>query len=413
MSAPHAMLLRLDRAPMGPGLALARLLASPVRRDGAVEPGTVLYEGCAALEGVQPYPDAGKGADYAELVTVAALQASADSIVGLPVILGEDAGGALLHPGQGEGRLELVAADNGDEIPKRGTVVAAEVRELSDGLHFLWVQIAVFDALAIQLIDDKLANSLSLAYRAVLTERAGTFRGTPYTVEQTGRGAHNHLLLTNQGRGGPLVELRVDALGADMTPEDIAALVAALVAALKPAILEMVKQAMKDARVEDQAAWITDDSALAMARAIERVKMEGEEPTGEIGAVQGDAAMTADERAALKVRAEAAEAQVAALKVRAEAAEAQVAAMKAEQEKATMKADALPVAAALQRHGLTVDGFDAENPTAAALTAAKAALLEVALRADAAPRSPLDQPPAPPKDEPGRATPSTRFAGQS
>lgn len=395
MSAPHAMLLRLDRAPMGPGLALARLLASPVRRDGAVEPGTVLYEGCAALEGVQPYPDAGQGPDYAELVTPAALQASADSIVGLPVILGEAKGGALLHPGQGTGRLELVDPTNGDEIPKRGTVVAAEVRQLPDGLHFLWVQIAVFDAEAIQAIDEKRANGLSLAYRAVLTERAGTFRGTPYTVEQTGRGAHNHLLLTNQGRGGPLVELRVDALGVDMTPEDIAS----LVAALKPAILEVVKQAMKDARVEDQAAWITDDSAMAMAKAIARVKMESAEPTSAIVAVQGDAAKTADEMAALKTRAEAAESALAT--------------MKAEQEKAAMKADALPVAAALQRHGLTVDGFDAANPTAAGLTAAKAALLEVALRADAAPRSTLDKDPAPPKDEPGRANPSTRFAGQA
>lgn len=369
MSAPHAMLLRLDRAPMGPGLALARLLASPVRRDGAVEPGTVLYEGCAALEGVQPYPDAGQGPDYAELVTPAALQASADSIVGLPVILGEAKGGALLHPGQDTGRLELVDPTNGDEIPKRGTVVAAEVRQLPDGLHFLWVQIAVFDAEAIQAIDEKRANGLSLAYRAVLTDRTGTFRGTPYTVEQTGRGAHNHLLLTNQGRGGPLVELRVDALGDPMPPEQIQALAAALL----PLLLAPLKEALVPA----------------------------EEPTGKVEIVQGDAGEVVPR------------AEYDALMTRCEAAESALATMKAEQEKAAMKADALPVAAALQRHGLTVDGFDAANPTAAGLTAAKAALLEVALRADAAPHNPLDQPAAPPQGELGRANPSTRFAGQA
>jgi hypothetical protein len=129
--------------------------------------------------------------------------------------------------------------------------------------------------------------------------------------------------------------------------------------------------------------------------------MPAEEPTGKVEIVQGDAGEVVPR------------AEYDALMTRCEAAEAQVATMKAEQEKAAMKADALPVAAALQRHGLTVDGFDAANPTATGLAAAKAALLEVALRADAAPRDPLDQPPAPPKDEPGRANPSTRFAGQA
>lgn len=377
MSAPLAYLLRFDQAP--PAL---EGLARPVRRESAAEPGVVIYEGYAAIEGVQPYPDIRQGAGYAELVTVEALEASAAVLPGLPVIMGQvrNADGVLVHPGQDTGRLELVTTENGDRIPKRGTVLAAEVRALGDGmdeayrgLRALWVQVAVFDAFAIEAIDAKRANATSLAYRPVLDQTPGTWRGIPYTAAQIGRGPHNHLLLTNKGRGGPLCELRADALGESMTPEQIAA----LVAALKPEILAAVKQALQEARVEDQAAWITDDSALAMAKAIARVKAEGEQAI-----VQGDAPA----ETVLK-------AEMDAMRTRCEAAEAEVAALKGAQEKAKLKADAAPLAAALQRHNLRVDAFKADAPTKEGNEAARAALLAAALRGDAAPaRSPLDQP---------------------
>ena len=175
---------------MGPGWRSRDSgLAGPSRRRGRAGHGAL--RGLRGPEGVQPYPDAGKGADYAELVTVAALQASADSIVGLPVILGEDAGGALLHPGQGEGRLELVAADNGDgsrsaapSSPLRsencqtgstscGSRSPSSTRWRSSSSTTSW-------------------RTASASPTAPCSPSAPAFfRGTPYTVEQTGRGAQS------------------------------------------------------------------------------------------------------------------------------------------------------------------------------------------------------------------------------
>lgn len=361
MSAPVAILhlLRFDQAP-----AAGPELARPVRHDGAVEAGTVLYEGCASLEDVQAYPDVRRGQDYAEYTSVAALESCAKLLRSLPVIVGElDAKtGNRLHPGQAKGALELVKADNGHRFPKVGMVMDAEVRQLDDGRHWLWVLVAIFDAEAIALIDSGKASALSLAYKPMLDETPGTFRGTPYSAVQTDRTAINHLLLTNRGRGGLFCELRADAAGdSPMTPEDIQALAAALAPILAPlCAAEMAKTAPT------------------------------EDPTAEVETVAADAGDMVP-----KADLDAALAKLAELTKAAETAQ--------------VKADAAPLADAVQRHGLTVSGFDPAAPTAAGNAAAKEALLGVALRGDAASRSPLDIPAGPPPKDGEQATPTGRF----
>lgn len=355
------LLLRFDRAP-----GALDGLARPVRREAASEPGTVIYEGYAAVEGVQPYPDVNQGADYAELVTVEALQASAQALPGLPVILGRrrNRDGVLVHPGQDTGRLELVKPDNGDRVPKVGQVLAAEVRTLDDGRRALWVRVSIFDAAAIEAIDSGEASGTSLCYRPLLRQVTGTWRGAPYAAEQTGRGPHNHLLLTNKGRGGPLCELRADADGAPMTPEEMQKLVAAIVPLLVAALVPELAKAMPAAT---------------------------EEPTGEMQ--PADMVPRAD---------------MDALQKRCDAAEAKVAELTGAAEQAQLKADAAPVGAALNRLGIKVDGFDAAKPTATGLAAARTALLDHTLRADAGERSPLDRPTVLPSNDREAVKPSSK-----
>lgn len=328
---------------------LADLLAAPKRSRVQDRDGSVIYEGWAAVEGVQPY------ASGAEYVTREALASQVADLIGKPVVFPRNRGpdGQLLHPGQGP-QSEAgspVTAENALSEGTVGTVIDAEIRDLPDGRAGQWVRVAVHDATAQKAIEGKAgaersASGLSSAYSVQLDLTPGEFRGAPYMARQVARRGTHHLLLTDSPRGGSDVGLRADA--EEGTVPKIADLDVEQFKALMSDAFKPVMDALADMKPKADMAP-SDEEMNAKADA----------------AVQ---AATADLTA--KIEAEAARADVAEQRV-------------AEFEAAQRRADAAPIKATLARLGLTVEGFDADAPTAEGIAAAQKAIADSVVRADA------------------------------
>lgn len=204
----HDITLRQDDASLG--------LPRPVRRLVQGEPGTVIYSGYAAHEGLLPYPSG------VELFPASALAALALELPGTPVVLMPlDAHGRRVHS-QG-----LVSARR--PATTAGTVLAAEVVDTEIG-KAIQVDVAVHLEEAQRVIDA--GAGLSVSSQVEIDPTPGTYRGDAYVAVQVRRYSPDHVLITDIPRAAG-ARIRADA-GEPMTPEQIQQLAEALAAALKP-----------------------------------------------------------------------------------------------------------------------------------------------------------------------------------
>lgn len=411
--------------------ATPELLASPLRRTGENESGAVRYEGLARVEGPLTYRDGAQ--EHVEWVTREAIEASVELLVGLPAILGvpRTRDGKLLgHPKDGRGRLMVITPRNWKQYVV-GFIESASLVELDNGRAAAKVAIWVQDADAQEWIEKGGASQLSPLYDPVLVNETGTIDGVTYHRKQVGVVAFNNIIFTDAGRAGETCSVRVDA-------EDTMPLISeldfdAFWNLLRPLVLEVVQSCMPPAseqptgevavpetaqradamdeadleaiasrvvaaieakRVGDYAKSMeNDDYAKALAIAVAK-HLGAAAPAAPAEAPTGDA-----DPAALKAENEQLKADMAALKAKYDAMEGE-----------KLKGDAADLDAVLKSNGVVVEGFDPAKPTAASLTAARAALGEaIAKRASrslhADDRYTRSGPPAPPRPEGALAEP--------
>lgn len=225
----HDITLRQDDASLG--------LPRPVRRVVQGEPGTVIYSGYAAHEGLLPYPGG------VELLPASALYALALELPGTPVVLMPlDARGRRVHS-QG-----LVSARR--PATTAGTVLAAEVVDTEIG-KAIQVDVAVHLGEAQRVIDA--GAGLSVSSQVEIDPTPGTYRGDAYVAVQVRRYSPDHVLITDIPRAAG-ARLRADADAGDlMTPEQIQLLAEALAMALKP-LLAPAEAAAPEAPAMDASA---------------------------------------------------------------------------------------------------------------------------------------------------------------